>query len=115
MAVVIVANQCGGEIKEERYEFDMDTHIVTIMEYALNNMAVRLPTEKDERTWNTILHKKWKYLTGCDFYEPCPLSFDNRWIIKNERIFWSITTSLEVCKERIEFLTKMQEIYGEHS
>ena len=115
MAVVIVANQCGGEIKEERYEFDRDTNIVTIMGYALNNMAVRLPTEKDEITWNRILHEKWKNLTGCDFYEPTPFSFDNRWIIRNEGVFWSITTSLEVCKERREFLTKMQEIYGERS
>ncbi len=115
MAVVIVANQYGKEIKEERYEFDENTNIVVIMEYALNNMAVRLPTEKDERTWNTILHKQWKNLTGCDFYEPTPFSFDNRWIIRNEGVFWSITTSLEVCKERMEFLTKMQEIYGERS
>lgn len=115
MAVVIVANQCGGEIKEEKYEFDRNTNIVTIMGYALNNMAFRLPTEKDERTWNRILHEQWKNLTGCDYYEPTPISFDNRWVFRNEKVFWSMTTALKVFKENIEFLTKMQEIYGERS
>lgn len=49
MAIIIVANQYGEEVREEIYEFDKDTDISEILGYAIEGWAFRIPHEKDRK------------------------------------------------------------------
>lgn len=113
MAIVIVANQYGKGIREDIYEFDRNTDISTILGYAINGWAFRIPHEEDRKLWNKILDEDWGELDDCDYYQyNKPIVTDNKWATEEGGYFYDLQTVLNDLRDSIKFLTKIKNIYG---
>ena len=113
MAIIIVANQYGEEVREDIYEFDKNTDISVMLGYAIDSWAFRIPYEEDRKLWNEIIDEEWGGLDGSDYYQyKKPFVFDNKWVTNYDGYFWDLQTAINELKDNIKFLTKIKNLYG---
>lgn len=113
MAIVILANQYGEEIREDTCEFDKNTYISTILGYAVDSWAFRIPLEKDRKLWNEIIDEKWGGLDDGDYYQyNKPFAFDDKWVTNYDNYFWDLQTTINELRDNIKILTKIKNIHG---
>lgn len=113
MAIIIIANQYGEEVREDIYEFDKNTDISEILGYAIEGWAFRIPHEEDRKLWNKIIDEDWTELDDCDYYQyNKPLVFDDKWVVEDGGSFMNLQTALNGFKLGLKFLTKIKNIHG---
>lgn len=113
MAIIILANQYGKEIREDILEFDRHTDISEILGMAIDGWAFRIPHEKDRELWNKIVDEDWAQLDDCDYYQyNKPLVVDDKWVTGYEGYFLDLQSAINELRDSIKFLTKVKNIHG---
>lgn len=113
MAIIIVANQYGEEIREDTYEFNRNTDISTILGYAIDSWAFRIPYEEDRKLWNEMLDEDWGGLDDSDYYHyNKPFVSNDKWITNYDSYFWDLQTTINELRDNIKILTKIKNIHG---
>lgn len=113
MAIIVIANQYGEEVKEDICEFDKNTSIDELLGFATNGWAFRIPHEKDRKLWNKMIDEKWSGLDDGDYYHyNKPLVFDEKWTTEEDGYFYDLQTAINDARKSLKIFTKIKDIHG---
>lgn len=113
MAIIIIGNQYGEEVREDIYEFDKDTDITDLLDYAIEGWAFRIPHEEDRKLWNKKIDEDWGKLDDSDYWQyNKPYVCDDKWYAEDGGYFHNLQTVINGAKITIKFLTMIKNIHG---
>lgn len=113
MAIIVIADLYGEEVREDICEFDKNTDIDELLEFATNYLAFRIPHEEDRKLWNKIIEEKWARLDdGNYYYYNIPFVDNEKWVVEYHGSFLNLQTAINEFKTNIKLLTRVKNLYG---